>query len=378
MARKTNYTKTVNGKDYDYYRKYATINGKREMIYGNSKSDWERKVEEKKRLANLGVTNADATFCKTIDFWMYNIAAKRHDIKPNTFAAYEGRYRLNIKGCHLAGFKLHEITAFTMQEYVNKLVDEGRSRGYIDKQLEVFNMFFKYATAEGCMFRNPLVNLSLPKPKGRDEIEVFSKMEIDRLIPSLKGERLGFLFYLSLASGVRIGEALATSHDDMVDPFHVYKQQSYIRPIKGVKDREKGYLDIVSPKTKGSDRFIPLSPKVFDWYEEHKKICQIEKLARGKGKIAGSDQLFLHESGKRMHNAYIADEWKRMLNKADIPYRKIHTLRHTYITKLVQSGTPLATVMKLSGHVKYDTILRYTHVETDFVREATQAIDELL
>jgi site-specific recombinase XerD len=39
-----------------------------------------------------------------------------------------------------------------------------------------------------------------------------------------------------------------------------------------------------------------------------------------------------------------------------------HTMRHTFISRLVSKGVPLAEVSKLAGHSKLEMTMRYTHL----------------
>ncbi len=51
-----------------------------------------------------------------------------------------------------------------------------------------------------------------------------------------------------------------------------------------------------------------------------------------------------------------------------------HVMRHTAITKLVQAGTDLPTIQKISGHKTLTMVLRYTHVHGDHIDKAISAI----
>ena len=51
-----------------------------------------------------------------------------------------------------------------------------------------------------------------------------------------------------------------------------------------------------------------------------------------------------------------------------------HVMRHTAITKLVQSGVDLPTIQSISGHKTLAMVLRYTHVHGTHIAKAIAAI----
>jgi integrase len=51
-----------------------------------------------------------------------------------------------------------------------------------------------------------------------------------------------------------------------------------------------------------------------------------------------------------------------------------HVMRHTAITKLVQAGTDLPTIQRISGHKTVAMVLRYTHVHGTHIDDAIKAL----
>ena len=93
MAKKTNCV--ING--IAYFRRYARINGKRQMFYGDCESDWKRKVDEAKENAAKGIIDTKSTLGKALRTWIYYILpteSKRRN--KMSYAVYEGIYRNQI------------------------------------------------------------------------------------------------------------------------------------------------------------------------------------------------------------------------------------------------------------------------------------------
>jgi integrase len=61
-------------------------------------------------------------------------------------------------------------------------------------------------------------------------------------------------------------------------------------------------------------------------------------------------------------------------DKAAIEGLRLHDLRHTFATRLRDKGENLTTIMKLMGHSKYETTLRYAHVLEKSQHEAVEKL----
>jgi len=53
---------------------------------------------------------------------------------------------------------------------------------------------------------------------------------------------------------------------------------------------------------------------------------------------------------------------------------RIHDLRHTFISRLAESGVPETTIMEIVGHVSRAMLLRYSHSRLEARRAAVSAI----
>ena len=67
----------------------------------------------------------------------------------------------------------------------------------------------------------------------------------------------------------------------------------------------------------------------------------------------------------------IASAWWAIRDAAGVPCR-LHDLRHTYATRLLESGASDAVVRDVMGHVDQNVIRRYTHMRRAVKREAIQ------
>ena len=66
----------------------------------------------------------------------------------------------------------------------------------------------------------------------------------------------------------------------------------------------------------------------------------------------------------------------RAATQAQLPGVSLHTLRHTFISRLVQAGRPLPEVAALAGHREIKMTLRYAHLAPSHLRAGIQALEQ--
>ena len=66
----------------------------------------------------------------------------------------------------------------------------------------------------------------------------------------------------------------------------------------------------------------------------------------------------------------------RKETKVTDPEFTIHSLRHTFASRLVQKGVPLYTVQKLLGHTDIRTTQRYAHLAPDNLKQAIEKLND--
>jgi len=70
--------------------------------------------------------------------------------------------------------------------------------------------------------------------------------------------------------------------------------------------------------------------------------------------------------------------WKKVLNDNNIPYKKFHSLRHTYATMLLSKGVDLKTVQDLMGHSDITITQIYLHVLPKTKTDAVNKLNSIL
>jgi integrase/recombinase XerD len=176
---------------------------------------------------------------------------------------------------------------------------------------------------------------------------------IERLLGVMdSGKPLGLrdraLFELIYSSGLRISEAVGLNIRD-ID----FKESVAVVKGKGSKQRLAVFGGEAAAWLK---RYL----------EESRPALVKVKAA---GIAAGNCALFVARGGKRLSRKGI---WKNYSKYATLAGTgtKVHTLRHSFATGLLEGGADLRTVQALLGHADLGTTQIYTHVDAGLLRES--------
>ena len=70
--------------------------------------------------------------------------------------------------------------------------------------------------------------------------------------------------------------------------------------------------------------------------------------------------------------------WKKACAIMGIPYKGIHTLRHTWATRALEKGIDVKTVSEMMGHKKVITTMNiYQDVLPEQKKKAAEKLDDL-
>lgn len=156
--------------------------------------------------------------------------------------------------------------------------------------------------------------------------------------------------------GLRLSEALNLTIHDIKGKL----QQLHVRGGKGAKDR-----------------FVPLPMKTYhsmqDYWLLHRNPLLIFP-ALGRGGINGST------STKPMSVSTVQGGLNRALKSAGLSGRgiRMHTLRHSYATHLLESGVNIKTVQEYLGHSNLQATLVYLHLTNWGKEDAYNKINQIM
>ena len=198
-----------------------------------------------------------------------------------------------------------------------------------------------------------------------DCIEINPALDLKNIKDDNKIER-----YLSPEQTVALMSAVRASDNTMLQhivPFLLYT---------GARKREAldaKWVDIDwvqsswrIPKTKsGKIRYVPLSTGAVQLLQHLKSLSTFMML--------NADFIFPNpRTGLPFVSIYYS--WDTARKQAGLPEMRIHDLRHSFASFLVNAGRSLYEVQELLGHADIRTTSRYAHLKRDRLMEAVEVI----
>lgn len=258
----------------------------------------------------------------------------------NTFRTYTAEFEKLLR--LLGNASVNSLTKEHIQSYLLWLLDKkGVSEQSVHTAVNAIKFYFEKVEKRQKEF------FDLPRPKKPEKLPVvLAEEEIVNLImqtPNLKHRALIMTAY---AAGLRVSELVNLKVSDIDSK----RMTILVRQGKGKKDR-----------------MVPLSVKLLEtlraYFQQFRpKEYLFEGAGPGKPYSTRSAQIILKEA-----------KWRAGVRKGG----SIHSLRHSFATHLLESGTDIRYIQAFLGHNNPKTTMRYTHVSQIKIESIQSPLDKL-
>lgn len=286
--------------------------------------------------------------------WMID---KKQYVKRSTISSYT----LIVENHILPSFgSNHNINEEEAQVFVFKKLEEGLSQKTVKDILIVLKMILKYGAKHDCLVYKPF-DIRFPTEQKREQLEVLSRSEqkeiMNYILQHFTFKNLGI--YLCLSTGMRIGEVCALTWEDINTDTAMISINKTIQRIYTIENGiRKTELIIDSPKTKNSNREIPMNRELLRMIKSVKKI------------VNNSFYVLTNEAKPTEPRTY-RNYYKNFMDNLKMPNLKFHGLRHSFATRCIESNCDYKTVSVLLGHSNITTTLNlYVHPNAEQKKKA--------
>lgn len=301
-----------------------------------------RTLKELEKSVNCGCISEEITLNEFYNEYLKHMKIHCEDSSISNFeTAYK---KINLKDKPIR--KVRKIDA---QKGIDALIEKGLKISTVKLYIKTMKAFFNSAINDyNIISYNPFNNLKLPSEKVESNKRALTDEEVKTILSDFKDSKYYLVILLSLKCGMRLGEILGLTWDNVdlkENKIHVVQQYKKIN----------GKYQIGTLKSKNSNRIIPISKDVAAALSEIKVRYIDNRIVNFK-------------------NNSLSTHLNKELKKYNIT---IHELRHTYATTLIKNGLDFKTVAKLLGHDVEQTMKTYSHVTSDMMDRATNIINSI-
>ncbi len=318
----------------------------------------------------------------TLREWLlkYLVDYKKSALKQKTYERYQSLIRCNITPYKIADCKLIDLDIATVQNHLIYLHNQGGQYGdglaprsvnatrrlliaAIDKAMDL-ELVYKNVAARTTAFR----------PDER-EIQVLSHKQADKLLYQARkmNYHAWIIIVLALGTGLRCGEIFG------LEKANIDFEAKTLRVVKTVVTTDKGILVQDSGKTKAAKRTVPLPDFVVYALRRYMLWCKAQGMRFGYKYEASPWLLSNPEGNPRSPSSFSAHQYKECLARAGLGHNiRLHDLRHTHATWLLEAGVPVKVVSERLGHSSIRITLDiYSHVLGSMQAQAVNALNSI-
>lgn len=324
------------------YQGYVSDSDGKRYFYGRTREEVETKIGKylkevhtpKKKPHNKKLPTFGEFYNKWLELY------KKPNLKPSSITNIVDTLKPAL--AVFVNVQIDKITTDNVQELLLSInAPSARTKCKVN-----LNQVFTKAQKSGLIKINPCENLEIKKPKEKhvegltpEQQRTFTKFTI--------GIKYSLLFRFMLATGVRVGEALALYKSDVDFTARTVSITKDVVFIGGQRIEQP-------PKTEAAVRTLPLS----------EELCR--ELQELPGKLLfpytyNAVRLAIEKIEKKLGFKVTA-----------------HILRHTYSVRLEEAGIPPKVKQYLMGHAKLDTTQnKYTEAQKHYVDAHAESIRRL-
>ncbi len=304
---------------------------------------------------------------------------KYNSVKNTTYDALEDGLEVRVKPYAIANIQLKNLSTEICQQYINELTNCGKkySLATITKTYNMINQCLTHAENVGDIQHNPMRYAKLPSfdkvQTKTKEITILVPDEIEKVVAKAREwfkndvpkYYYGNVIILILYTGIRIGECLGLRWCDIGFINNTIKIDNTIATVVDRDENENGdnkkkrktkVID-TSPKTKKSNRTIPMNNTAREAVLSIKNMTSVS--------LNPNAYVVVTKKGNISNARNISRTFDSILTACgiDSSLYSPHSLRHTFVSMLLNKGVDMKVISELVGHEKVSTtvIISYGH-----------------
>ena len=300
----------------------------------------------------------------------------KNTIKPNSQQSMEGIVRLHILPV-FGDYKLDKLTTPIIQQQVNKWADKankGEKGAYANYSFlnNINRRILQYGVTMQAIQHNPARDVIIPRKQQNKEhkVKFFSNQELKQFLDYLEDldqssyeNFFDYVLYKTLlASGCRIGEALALEWSDI----------DLKKGIINISKTLNRYQETNTPKSKAGLREVDIDTATVTLLKEYKKRQQIQAWQLGRSESI----VFTPFTTKYAYACLLRKRLQGHFKTAGVPDISFHGFRHTHATIMLYAGIEAKDLQYRLGHSNISmTLNTYVHATKEGAKKAVSIFE---
>ena len=249
------------------------------------------------------------------------------------------------------------------------MLDNGLSPRTVLHVHRVLREALKHAVKWGLLLRNVCDAVDPPKAQ-RQEMAALDGTALPKFLEVAATARYGPVFFLALYTGMRRSELLGLRWTAVDLSARTLSVTETFQRIQG-----KGMM-VLQPKTARSRRLVSLPPSAVALLSGLKVKQREQREALGMDR-SESDYVFSQPDGRPFIPDKVSQAFANVIKDAGLPHIRLHDLRHTHATMMMEQGVNPKIVSERLGHASVViTLDTYSHVLPGIQEEAALKFEE--
>ena len=383
-----------------YAYRWTDGKGKRHEVYARDLDDLRAKEKEIDADTNEGI-KVEARYVIINEMYDLWVQLKR-GIKDNTFENYKYMYNTFVRPS-FGKKRIQTLKKSDVKIFYNYLADQRcLQASTIDSIHTVLHQVLDMAVDDKYIRNNPsdkaLKELKQSHAFKTEKRRALTIAEQELFLNYLRNNETYShwypIFAVMLGTGMRVGEITGLRWCDIdldngvIDINHtlVYYCHRHEVELNGC------YFNINTPKTKASNRKIPMIESVKEAFLME-KANQEKTGIKCSAVIDGySDFIFVNRNGKTQHQGTLNKAIRRIIRDCNdevllndenatvlLPHFSCHSLRHTFSTRMCEAGINVKVIQDTLGHQDISTTMNiYTDATKEMKKQEFESLDNYL
>jgi len=227
------------------------------------------------------------------------------------------------------------------------------------------------AMREELIMRNVATLVRIPAPRYKTGRSLAVE-QVKHLLRSVEGHRLQPLYLLAATMGLRRGELLGLRWDDLDLDRGVLRIDTTVQRVNGQLIIDEG------AKSDESEEPVPIPEMTWVALLDHQQAQMKEREAAGQ-RWQDHGLVFPSAVGTPMEPRNLNRHFEGLRERAGLGKVRLHDLRHTMVTLLMDLGVPPHIVRAIARHSDVDLTMKiYSHANLDEMRKGLRRLDDYL